>query len=275
MNAEDYFISLFSDKTAAIGDDGALLGNTVYSKDAFFENVHFSQRWMSLEQIAYKAMMVNISDAVAMNAAPRYALLAVAMPSAMTKHQMVDLHRGFQRGAEEHGVEIIGGDTISNVKLDISVTIVSETTRPLLRKGLKKGHLLAYTGKLGGSGKELRYLLSGGKIHKQSKFVSFSLRRKFVAAASGCLSCGMDISDGLFSDLGKLSAVNGLGYRFFRPISKLTGCSGEEYEMLVGFDPRDRKRIKRLARQTRTPLTIFAKAERRRFVNRCKAHHFK
>jgi thiamine-monophosphate kinase len=274
MNAENYFISLFASTSKAVGDDGALLGKYVYSKDAFFENVHFKRSWMTLEQIAYKAMIVNISDAYAMNANPRFALLAVAMPKGLTTHDMQELHRGFDRAAREHGIEIIGGDTVANIKLDISVTIVSECYKPLLRSGLKRGHLLAYTGKLGRSRRELRYLMNGGRVHRQSKFVTTDLRYAFVRQGTAALSCGMDISDGLFSDLEKLAEANRLGYRFNKAISKCIGCSGEEYEMLVGFDPRQRKRLKRIAQKQRVPLTIVAKAARGRFKNRCKAHHF-
>ncbi|MCF6330468.1 MAG: thiamine-phosphate kinase, partial [Sulfurimonas sp.] len=39
MNLENYFISQFNNNK--IGDDGALIDKFVYSKDAFFENVHF------------------------------------------------------------------------------------------------------------------------------------------------------------------------------------------------------------------------------------------
>jgi len=275
MNAEDYFISLFESRSEAIGDDGAVIGNTVYSKDAFFEDVHYNRRWMTPEQIGYRAMMVNISDAIAMNARPEYALLAVAMPSAFGASQMKALSSGLQRAADQYGFQIIGGDTISNRKLDITVTIISKTETPLLRYGLKKGDLLAHTGILGRSGKELRYLLSGAKVHQGSNFVNFSLRSGFISDATASLHCGMDISDGLFSDLGKLSRINKLDYHFFRPVSVQIGCSGEEYEMLVGFSPRNRKKILRLAKKNRTPLSIVGRAVRGKFHNRCKSHHFR
>ena len=84
----------------------------------------------------------------------------------------------------------------------------------------------------------------------------------------------MDISDGIFSDLGKLSSVNSLGYKFLKNISKDIGCSGEEYEMLISFDARQKKALLRRAAQTRTPLTLFAKATRTNYKNRCKSHHF-
>jgi thiamine-monophosphate kinase len=269
---ENYFISQFT--SSYIGDDGALIGEYVYSKDAFFENVHFKTKWISHYQIAYKAMMVNISDAIAMNAKPKYALLSVAMPKGITKSEMRELVSGFENAAYKYDVEIIGGDTISNTKLDITITIVSSTKKPLFRSGLRYGYLLAYTGKLGRSMKDLHTLANLGNLHNKSKFVNIELRDKFISNTRRFLSSGMDISDGLFSDLDKLSNINKLGFKFYKKISKKIACSGEEYEMLIAFDKRYKKAVIRRAKQARTPLNIFAKSARVRYASRCKAHHF-
>ncbi|MFT7002693.1 MAG: thiamine-monophosphate kinase [Sulfurimonas sp.] len=269
---ENYFISQFT--SSHIGDDGALIGEYVYSKDAFFENVHFKTKWINHYQIAYKAMIINISDAIAMNAKPKYALLSVAMPKSITKLEMRELVSGFEDAAAKYGVEIIGGDTISNTKLDITITIVSYTRKPLFRSGLRHGYLLAYTGRLGASLKDLYTLSNLGKIHSKSKFVNIELRDKFINNSRRFLSSGMDISDGLFSDLDKLSNVNKLGFKFYKKISNKIACSGEEYEMLIAFDKRHRKAVIRRAAQVRTPLNIFAKSARVRYASRCKAHHF-
>ena len=274
MNVESYFIKLFSAHTGHIGDDGAIVGKNVYSNDAFCEDVHFRRSWMTLRQIAYKAMLINISDAVAMNAKSNYALLSVAIPSSYSLRDLRELHAGFQEAADAYGVEIIGGDTVSNCKLDISITIISHSDRPLHRNGLKQGDILAYTGTIGKSARDLRYLLSGGKVHSQSKFVRFGLRDKFIADATKSLSCGMDISDGLGSDLERLHSLNRIGFHYIKPLDKKLFCSGEEYEMLVGFNPRQRKKLIRLAAKNRTPLHMFAKAKRTSYKNRCKAHHF-
>lgn len=273
MNVENYFISLF--KNSHIGNDGAYIDGFVYSKDAFFEGVHFKKEWMNYYQIARKAMLVNISDAVAMNAQSVYALLSVAMPSTISKNEMNALSEGFKSAAKEFAIEIIGGDTISNTKLDITITIVSKTKKPLLRSETKKGDFLAYTGTLGNSSKDLKKLMCGGKIHQKSKFINIKLRSTFVTSTSRYLSAGMDISDGLFSDLNKISEASKVGYRFIKRISKLVGCSGEEYEMLVSFSPRHKKAVLRQAKRSRTLLNIFAKATRKKYINRCKAHHFK
>ena len=63
-----------------IGDDGAVIGEMVYSMDAFHEDVHFKRAWMTPRQIARKAMLINLSDAIAMNAAPLYALVTLSIP---------------------------------------------------------------------------------------------------------------------------------------------------------------------------------------------------
>ncbi|MEN8304135.1 MAG: thiamine-phosphate kinase [Campylobacterota bacterium] len=272
MNLENYFISQI--RSNHIGDDGAYIDGYVYSKDAFFENIHFKTKWMNYYQIAQKAMLVNISDAIAMNATPKFALLSVAMPKSMSKHDMRELVRGFESVSKEYGIEIIGGDTISNTKLDITITIISKTKNPLLRSGVKVGDYLAYSGELGSSAKDLRKLLNLGTIHNSSKFVDIKLRADFIKHSSRYLKSGMDISDGLFSDLGKISSLNRVGFKFLTKIPKLIGCSGEEYEMLVAFDKRNIKAIKRRAEQSRTKLNIFAKATRKKYINRCKAHHF-
>lgn len=272
MNLENYFISQL--KNRHIGDDGAIIENFIYSKDAFFEDVHFKTKWMNHYEIAKKAMMVNISDAIAMNAKPKYALLSVAMPKDITKYQMNSLVFGFKETAAKFGIEIIGGDTISNTKLDITITIISESKKPLLRKGMKVGHQLAYTGKLGQSAKNLKTLMNLGHIHKNSKFINIKLRDKFISTSSKFLSSGMDISDGLFSDLDKLASTCRVGFKFNAKISKQKACSGEEYEMLIAFDKRYKKTIVRRAEQTRTPLNFFATSARIKYVNKCKAHHF-
>ena len=154
------------------------------------------------------------------------------------------------------------------------MTVLAVSKKPLLRTGLKNGDILAYTGKLGSSKKALNSLLRYGDARKNSRFFKPELRQGFIRRASSSLSCGMDISDGLFADLGKLSKVNRLGFEFTQKIPRAVGCSGEEYEMLVGFPPRQKKKMRRLAKAERCELTLFAKASRRYYKSPCKANHF-
>jgi len=65
-----------------------------------------------------------------------------------------------------------------------------------------------------------------------------------------------------------------LDFDFTKKQAKKIGCSGEEYEILFGFDKRDKKALLRHAKLTRTPIKIIGECVRSGYKNRCKAHHF-
>ena len=274
MNKEDFFIKQFNKNSKIIGDDGAVIGEYVYSNDAFFENVHFKTDWLSLKQIARKSMLVNISDAIAMNAKPLYALLTVAIPKEYSKADIKKLSSGFLEVAKEYGIEIIGGDTISNAKLDISVTIISKSKKPILRSGIKTDDYICYTGDLGTSKRDLETLLVGGKISKKSKFIEPRLNAEFFYEVSKYVSASMDISDGLFFELERMSKQSKKGFKFFYDIPKNIGCSGEEYELLFSFNKKNRFKIESIAKKHNVKLNIFAQAVKGKYICDCKNHHF-
>lgn len=273
MNKEEFFIKQFSNNKI-IGDDGAFIDGFVYSMDAFFENVHFKKEWMSLKQIAYKAMIVNISDAIVMNAIPTYALLSVAIPKSYSNEDLKELSKGFKKAASEFGIQIIGGDTIANEKLDISITIISKTTNPIYRSGIKKGDLLCYTGTLGLCKRDLENLFLNKPVSINSKFIKPKLKAQFFYEIAPLINASMDISDGLFFELEKLSIASKVGFQFLHDIDENIGTSGEEYEILFSFDKKNLEKIKKIALKHKTKLNIFAKAVKGQYRTDCENHHF-
>ena len=272
IDKEAYLIGRLSSKY--IGDDAAVVGDKLYSMDAFFEDVHFKREWMNMAQIGRKAMLVNLSDAVAMNARPQFALVTVSIPKTMTTEEIDELTQSMERTASEYGCEIIGGDTIGGDKLHISIALVSQSDDPLLRKGVKAGDLLAYTGKLGESKRDLDALFRGEKIAADSRFFEPRLRQAFIARARVYLHAGMDISDGLYCDTNKLLDINEYGFEILENINDDTGLSGEEYEMLIAFDEKHLEALEKIAKETNTPLNVFARVTEncKRFP--CRSHHF-
>ncbi|PHS31318.1 MAG: thiamine-phosphate kinase [Sulfurovum sp.] len=269
---EQYLIDRLN--SSYIGDDAAVVGDTLYSMDAFFEDVHFKREWMSVAQIGRKAMLVNLSDAIAMNAEPKFALVTVSLPKTLTFDEIDELMQSMENTAKEYGCEIIGGDTIGGDKLHLSITIISKSDTPLLRTGLKEGNLLAYTGVLGESKKDLDALYRGEKIAENSRFFEPLLRSNFIAKSRHLLIAGMDISDGLFCDTNKFLNINKYGYEILENINEEIGLSGEEYEMLISFDKKDIEAVKQIAKVTNTPLTVFAKVAKNDRRYTCKSHHF-
>ena len=271
MNREDYLIDRLSSKY--IGDDGAIIGDKIYSMDAFFEGVHFKREWFSLSQIARKAMLVNLSDVVAMNAKPLYALITLSLPEDITIDEIAEITSSLESVAKEFNFEIVGGDTIVGERLDFSITIISTSNNPLTRRGLKEGDLLAYTGVLGGSRRDLNRLLLNQKIDKNSRFIEPILRGEFIEEVRDYISVGMDISDGLYCDTNKLLDYNSIGFEPIIEISDEVGLSGEEYEMLIGFNSKNLTHIQNIANSYNLPLTIFGRVKLNSYRFNCVNHH--
>ena len=272
IDKESTFISLFN--SPRIGDDGAVIAEEIYSKDLFCEGIHFKREWMSLEQIAAKSMLVNISDAIAMNATPKYLLLGIKIPKSFDHLELQALACGFQEIADAFDIEIIGGDTIAGDRLDISITLISHSKAPLFRTGLQEGDIVGFTGQLGEVKKDLDALFLGQEISATSRFIRPILRIDFMREAAPYLVAGMDISDGLSKDLSRLSQLNQKGFAFFRNFSKDTLCSGEEYELLFVCKEKDCAKIEQIAKNTSTPITFFATVVAGSYESVCKEHHF-
>jgi len=272
IDKEAYLIGTLN--SGYVGDDAAVVGNTLYSMDAFFEGSHFKRNWMSMAQIGRKAMLVNLSDAIAMNAHPKYALVTVCIPPEMTTDQIDELMGSLEYTAAEFGCEIIGGDTIGGEKLHLSIALISESDNPLFRSGLESDDLLAYTGTLGESKKALDALFRGETIASDSRFYEPELRAEFIYEARPFLHSGMDISDGLYCDTNKLLDMNEYGFDILKNIDDDTGFSGEEYEMLIAFPEEHLLAVEKVAQKTNTPLTVFAKAVKNDKRFPCKSHHF-
>ena len=272
MNKEEYFIKQF--KNQYIGDDGAFINNYCYSMDAFFEDVHFKKEWMSLKQIAYTAMIVNISDAVVMNAKPKYALLSVAIPNSYSKDDLKQLTKGFKKAAKQYKIDIIGGDTIAYKKLHISVTIISKTKNPIFRKNAKIDDLVCFTGELGSCKKDLNRLFNNENISNKSKFIKPKLKANFFYEISKYINSALDISDGLAFELERVSKASNIGFDFFYEVSKDALTSGEEYEVLFTFDKKNRNKIEKIATKHNVKLNIFAKTVKGKYTTEEKNHHF-
>jgi len=275
---EEFFINQFN--SCYIGDDGAVIdkkkekySKKVIASDSFFEDIHFKREWFSLDEISYKASLVNISDMIVMNAKPRYAILNVAFPKSLSLKEIKQLASGFKKAAREYHYEIIGGDTIKNDKIAISVTHIGYSKNPIYRK-TKLDEYVAFTGNLGNVKKSLIKALRFNNISKNSKFKTPKLRDKFFYKASKYITAACDISDGLFKEMQRLSTISNIGYKFLKKFDKNIGCSAEEYEILFTFPKKNLAIIQNIAKLTKTQITVFAVTKRGKFKSICKENHF-
>ncbi|MCZ6103908.1 thiamine-phosphate kinase [Campylobacter ureolyticus] len=274
MDKESFVISKFSNKF--IGDDGAVLGEWILSKDLFLENSHFKMGWLSFYEIGKKAMSVNLSDVIVMNAKPKFALIGLMLPKNITFKEIDELKNGILDISKQYGVKIIGGDTVKSDILGISVSIISYAKKPIFRKKLKNGELLAFTGNLGGSLKGLKILQRCAKnykiLGKNSRFRNVVLRDKFFYNSSKFINSAMDISDGLACDLPKF--IKNKNIKFIKKLKKYEFLSGEEYEVLFSFNKKNKFRIINEAKKARIKLTIFGETIDGKYKKRARNWHF-
>jgi thiamine-monophosphate kinase len=204
-----------------VGDDCALLAPTpgmqlAVSTDMLLEGRHFSPQ-DGPAGIGHKALAVNLSDLAAMGATPRWATLAIALP-AEDDAWLRAFSRGFFRIAEQHGIELVGGDTTRG-PLTLAVTVVGEVPPGLAlrRDGAQPGDDVWVSGVLGSAALALAYRqgrVSMDPLDAARVLPALYLPTPRVAlgiALRGVASAAIDISDGLLADLGHILERSGVG----------------------------------------------------------------
>ncbi len=212
-----------------IGDDCAVIPWTkqetlLVTTDLLIEGVHFVRDQISAEDLAEKALSVNLSDLAAKGAQPKFAFLSIALPKAWKKHEPLGWVEGFFYGlhrlCKKEGVALLGGDTsASDQGVVINFTLLGfATTTPLkLRSAAQVGDLLCVTGNLGDSGAGLKILLEGGQRSALEQSLvdrhhrpRAHLREGQWLAAQPEVHAMMDLSDGLQSDIHRILEASSL-----------------------------------------------------------------
>ena len=204
-----------------VGDDCALLAPTpgmqlAVSSDMLLEGRHFSPQ-DSPAGIGHKSLAVNLSDLAAMGATPRWATLAIALPEE-NDAWLTAFARGFFRMADQHGIELVGGDTTRG-PLTLSITVMGEVPpgQALRRDGAQAGDDVWVSGVLGSAAMALAYRqgrLFMEQIDAAKVLPALYLPTPRVAlgiALRGIASSAIDISDGLLGDLGHILERSHIG----------------------------------------------------------------
>jgi thiamine-monophosphate kinase len=226
------------------------------------EGKDFRWEWCPPEAVGHKGLVVSLSDVGAMGAIPRYALVALGLPPRMPLHRVDDLYRGLWKTADAAGVAIVGGDLSEAPCVMLSITLIGEgeVDRLVRRSGGKPGDTIWVTGPLGRAAAGLRALKAGYRLLQSSvkgtrgRKVSSRTRKALretmqaqlypvarfregkVLADARLATAMIDLSDGLASDLTRLSEESGVGARIVVdriPVDSLT----KQVAQLLRFNP--------------------------------------
>jgi len=188
-----------------IGDDAAVVEPErnrveVVSVDALVEGVHFDRRFMPPDAIGHRALAVNLSDLAAMGAAPRLALLSLALPAALPLADFDGIVSGIAALAARSRLHMVGGNlTRSTGPLVIDITVIGTVKRrqALIRSGARPGDALYVSGTIGAA-------MAGRLLLSESN-------RRLATDESG-LTTG---------DFGRTSDDRRLAAAFLRPVPRL------------------------------------------------------
>ena len=214
-----------------IGDDAAIVAPTrnthvVLTTDAQVEGVHFERLFSTPQDVGYRALAVNLSDLAAMGAAPRYALLSLAMPPSLLVEEVERLVAGVGRLAEQHRMAVVGGNlTRTTGPLVVDITAVGEVAprRALTRSGGRPGDAVYVSGSIGGAAAGLEMLRANPEaVSDPGPEATAECVRRYrrpearvrlgVALARGrAARAAMDLSDGLADAAHQLAEASGCG----------------------------------------------------------------
>ncbi|MFT6269766.1 MAG: thiamine-monophosphate kinase [Alphaproteobacteria bacterium] len=259
------------DVIVGIGDDAAITQvpqsqSLATTTDTLVNGVHFLPN-TSAQDIAHKAIAVNLSDLAAMGAEPSWLSLSLTLPD-VDEAWLSAFSEKVAELTEYFSLQLIGGDT---VKGPLSITITAQGFVPqdsiLTRDGAKNGDWIFVTGTLGDAGAGLDilrnklaiedvsardYLVKRHRCPTPRVLAGTVLRR----LASACI----DVSDGLLQDVMHIATASGTGVIIHLeklPISEALGSyvkdlhqaldyatsAGDDYELLFTVSEEQRNSV--------------------------------
>jgi thiamine-monophosphate kinase len=227
LTNEFALIGRLRERFGDIGDDAAIVdppdGPLLLAADAVVSGVH-TPADLPLEELGWKAVVVNVSDIAAMGGRPLHLLVTVAAPPGTDLDRLFD---GVAEAAQAYLCPVVGGDLTTADTLVVSVAVTGTVDgTPVTRSGASPGEVIYVTGPLGAAA------------------ASGWTRRPLARVAEGVDARGagatamIDVSDGLVADLGHIADESGVGFALDDiPVAPgatieqaLTG--GDDYELV-------------------------------------------
>ena len=296
-----------------IGDDAAVVEPErnrvdVLTVDAIVDGVHFDRAFTPPDAIGHRALAVNLSDLAAMGAAPRLALLSMALPPTLPLADFEAIVGGFAALAARHRMQVVGGNltrTPGPLMIDVTVSGTVKRRQALTRSGARPGDDIYVSGTLGSARAGLALLQSEFQLQLQSQSQSEAgdcrLKTAYLRpeprlalgihlarnkAASAC----MDLSDGLSDGLEQVADASGVGMSIDADALPIDAAAravfaargeeavvealrgGDDYELLIAVRPRTQRRLSEAIRRGGVALTRIGRCTAARGITVRRAH---
>jgi|GEM_PF-48055 len=279
-----YFAPLSMD---GLVNDGAVLDvpegmDLVVSTDTLNEGVHFMMG-ATPEEIAVKAMRVNLSDLASMGAQPLAYQLSLAIAQGGYKASWYKAFVAALHAEQDRfGILLSGGDTTSHLGkgLCVSLTVFGLVPKgkALLRSGARVGDVVCVTGTVGDAALGLD-VLRGVMVHDAAEYFISRYTHPEPRLSVGKVICEyahacVDISDGMLADIvhiaqaSKVKVVIDLEAVPLSPAARLAGLdpvralgAGDDYELAFTVSPEDVELVRDVVRGLGVDLSVVGRCE--------------
>jgi thiamine-monophosphate kinase len=259
-----------------IGDDAAVVEPErnrveVLTVDAIVEGIHFDRAFVPPDAIGHRALAVNLSDLAAMGAAPRLALLSMALPPSLPLADFDAIADGLCALAARHRVHIAGGNlTRTPGPLTIDVTAIGSVKRrqALTRSGARAGDEVYVSGTIGSAAAGLerlrqvdRGMTDDTRLTTAYLFPEPRVRLGTLLARNRAATSCMDLSDGLADAAHQVACASGVGMTIDAEALPVEGdltaaiTGGDDYELLFTVMPRTGHRLRTVIRHCGVAIT--------------------
>lgn len=199
----------------------------VVTTDAVVAGIHFFAD-ETPENIAWRALAVNVSNLAAKGADPLCYMMALSLPEVPTDEWMMRFASALKDAQDRYGMTLIGGDTDHRAGSPLSITITAmgevKAGQMVLRSTAGIGDRVFVSGTLGDAaiGLEIRRNTDTKRFPELDKdqrqflldrYLRPEARTELSALLLKRASAAMDISDGLVKDLGRLCKASKVAAR--------------------------------------------------------------
>ena len=254
----------------------------VVSIDTYIEGKHFVN-FKNPGLVIKKIIRSSISDLICKGSTPKYYFISASgNKKTFTKSNLLKISKSFKEEQKKYNINLGGGDTVYSNKLSFTVTIIGFAKKIVYRNKSKLNDDIYVTGSLGDS--YLGLLVLKNKIRLKKKLSNYFINQYYKPEVKYSLigylnkfaTSSIDLSDGLISDLEKLTNVQKNSYHLFFdeiPISKNLAAviklknlskknlisKGDDYQILFTANVKHRTFIKNISFLKKLKITRIGK----------------
>ena len=281
-----YFSNLTNSSKSSLNlNDDVFFDKTnklVVSIDTYIEGSHFVN-FKKPELVIKKVVRSSISDLICKGVKPSYYFLSGSGNSkTFSINNLAKINKSLKEEQKKYNLVLGGGDTVYSNKLSFTVTSVGFSNKIIYRKNSKVNDDIYVTGNLGDSFLGLLVLKNKIKLNKKlstyfvNQYYKPEIKYSLIDHLNKFATSSIDLSDGLITDLEKLTNKQKNSYQLFFdkiPISKKLNSvlnlknllkknlisKGDDYQVMFTSNVNDRSFVKKISSTKKIKITRIGK----------------